>query len=318
LRAINPDVMKLLAAARAANAPALEALPPEETRRNYAETRRKLQPPLDPVEDVRNLTIPGPAGPVGLRIFRPASALPTLPCLVFMHGGGWVLGDLDSHEGICRRLAVQAECCVISVDYRLAPEHPYPAAVEDSAAALGWVAANAATLAIDPDRIAVGGDSAGGNLAAVLALMGRDGTLPRSTFQMLLYPVTDLHMTGTSYETVADGMPVTAATMRFFADHYLPDAAGRDDWRASPLRAASLAGTPPAFVLTCGHDPLCSEGQLYAERLEREGVRVTALHLSDQAHGILNMGAAVGSVAGVLAYAAATMRDVWREEHRTA
>jgi len=313
VRAVNPDVQSLIDASRRAGAPRLEALAPEETRRAYAASRRALQPPFDDVYEVRQIEIPGPGGALALRIFYGAQPDVGLPCLLFLHGGGWVLGDLDSHEGLCRRIAARARCCVVAVDYRLAPEYPFPAAIEDSIAAIGWVAAHAAEIHVDPGRIAVGGDSAGGNLAAVLALMGRDGTVPRAMFQALLYPVVDLGMTGASYEMVKADMPVSAATMAWFIDHYVPNRADRDDWRASPLRVPSLSGVPPALVLTCGHDPLCSEGRLFAERLEREGVAVTALHLSDQAHGILNMGKAVGTVDGVLDFVAATLRDAWRE-----
>ena len=311
MKAINADVSRLVEASRRAGVPPLEALPYQETRRSYAASRAALQPPFAPVEAIRDVAIAGEGGALALRIFHGAP-VGDLPCLLFLHGGGWVLGDLDSHEGICRHLSAKAGCCVISVGYRLAPEHPFPAAVEDGATALRWVAANATDLGIDPARLAVGGDSAGGNLAAVLALMGRDGAVPPIGFQLLLYPAVDLRMTGDSYDTVPAGMPLTGSSMRWFIDHYVPQESDRDDWRASPLRAPSLAGAPPALVMTCGLDPLCDEGRLYAERLEREGVPVTAIHLSDQAHGILNMGKAIGAVGGLLDLAAAVLRDAWR------
>lgn len=311
--ALNADVEALLEAIRAGGKPPLEALSPAAAREGYTASRRLLQPPLDAVAAERDLTIPSPAGPIGARLFRGAGTAPgaRLPCLVYFHGGGWVLGDIGSHEGICRRLANAARCAVVTIDYRLAPEHRFPAALEDSAVALTWVAAEAVDLGIDPARVAVGGDSAGGNLAAVLALMGRDGRVPASSYQMLLYPAVDLTMTSDSYRRVRADLQITAATMRYFIDHYAPDPIDRTDWRASPLFAASLAGAPPALVLTCGHDPLCDEGRRYAERLEGEGVAVTALHLTDQAHGILNMGKAIRATASVLAFAAAAMRDVW-------
>ena len=173
-------------------------------------------------------------------------------------------------------------------------------------------AANAPSLGIDPARIAVGGDSAGGNLAAVLALMGRDGTAPEATFQLLFYPAVDMAMDTESYVRLTEGVPLTAASMRYFIDHYAPNTADRLDWRASPLRAASLAGTSPALVLTCGHDPLADEGRAYAARLEADGVRVTALHLADQVHGLLTMGRVLGGADPVLQFAAATLRDCWR------
>ena len=275
-----------------------------------------MQPGFDAVTAIEDIDIPGHGGTtLRLRLFHGAPRGGPVPCLLFLHGGGWVLGNLQSHEGICRRIAAVTGCCVMSVDYRLAPEHPFPAAVEDSAAALQWTAAHAESLGIDARRIAVGGDSAGGNLAAVLALMGRDGIVPRTTYQVLLYPATDLRMTGESYERVTDDMPLTARAMRYFIDHYVPREADRSDWRASPLLAASLEGTPPAIVLTCGHDPLCTDGQLYAARLEREGVPVTALHLSDQAHGILNIGKAIGAAGVVIDFVAAVLQEAWSKGH---
>ena len=312
--ALHPDAAKLLDRLRAAGRPPLETLSPAAAREAYAASRAVLQPPPENVANVQNLSIPGPAGPLPLRLYRGAGTADTdvLPALLFLHGGGWVIGDLDSHDGVCRRLANLAACRVIAVHYRLAPEHRFPAAVEDAAAALSWAAENAAALGIAPARIAVGGDSAGGNLAAVLALMGRDGTAPRLSFQLLLYPAVDFAMTTGSYARVTEGVPLTAATMRWFIDHYAPGAEQRLDWRASPLRAESLAGTPPALVLTVGHDPLADEGRAYAGRLEGEGVRVAALHLSDQIHGMLTMGRVIAAADPVLQYAAAALRDAWR------
>lgn len=314
MTAVHPDVRALLTLIRESGRPPFEALSPDEARRAYAASRAALQPAPDDVAEIRPLAAPGRAGDIPLRLYRGkgTSADEVLPCVLYMHGGGWIMGDLDSHDGVCRRLANEAGCRVVSVAYRLAPEHRFPAAVDDCADALRWLAGNAAGLKIDPARIALAGDSAGGNLAAVLALMGRDGTVPESVFQALLYPVLDLGMTAESYERIAEGMPITAASMRYFVDHYAPQPADRSDWRASPGRAASLAGAPPALVLTCGHDPLCDEGRQYAHRLEREGVAVTALHLSDQTHGILTMGKAIGATAGILAFVAAALGDAWR------
>ena len=314
MAAMHPDAVQLLELIRAAGRPPFQDMQPAEARTAYANGRTLLQPPPDEVAEVRDVTVPGPGGPLPLRLYRGVGTdgAGALPCLLYLHGGGWVVGDLGSHDGVCRRLANLGACRVAAVDYRLAPEHPFPAAVEDAAAALAWVGAHAGDLGVDPARIAVGGDSAGGNLAAVLALMGRDGAVPAPVFQMLLYPVTDLAMDTPSYARVTEGVPLTAATMRWFADHYVPGAAQRLDPRASPLRAASLAGTAPAFVLTVGHDPLADEGLAYARRLEAEGVRVAALHLSDQVHGLATMGRVVGMADSVLQVAAAALRDAWR------
>ncbi|MFL5289681.1 MAG: alpha/beta hydrolase [Rhodopila sp.] len=308
--ALHPDVHALM---QASTAPPLGTLAPVEMRVSYAASRRALQPDPDQVAAIEDLAIAGPGVRLRLRLYRGAVDDKPLPCLLFLHGGGWVLGDLDTHDGICRRIAACTGSCVLAVDYRLAPEHKFPAALEDGATALRWLANEAGRLGIDPDRLAIGGDSAGGNLAAVLALMGRDGGLPRSMYQVLFYPVTDLRMESESYRHAIADLPLTAAAMRYFADHYLPDVADRLDWRASPRLAPSLAGTPPALVLTCGHDPLADEGRAYAERLEKEGVAVTALHLSDQAHGILNLGRAIGAATGVIDFAAAVLKDAWRE-----
>ena len=313
--ALHPDAMRLFDLLRAAGRPPFEELTPEAARRVYTAGRDIMQPPPPEVAEARDLAAPGPAGDLPLRVYRGAGTSPdeTLPCLLFLHGGGWVIGDLYSHDGVCRRLANEAACCVVAVDYRLAPEHRFPAAVEDAVAALRWVAGHAAELRIDPAAIAVGGDSAGGNLAAVLALMGRDGTAPPTTFQLLVYPAVDLTMTWGSYARMTEGVPLTARTMRYFIEHYAPDPSARHDWRASPLRAASLAGTPPALVLTAAHDPLCDEGRAYARRLEREGVRVTALHLGDQTHGVLTMGAFIGPAGLYMQFIGNALREAFRE-----
>ncbi len=284
----DPDLELMLELARKAGARPFEALTPEQARAAYAASWDVLQPAAEDVASVRDTTVAGPGGNLPLRIYRgigtDASAL--LPCMLFLHGGGWVIGNLESHD----RLANRGRICVVAVDYRLAPEHRFPAALDDSAAALLWVHDNQQALGIAPGRIGIGGDSAGGNLAAVLALMARDGSAAPLMFQALLYPVLDLTADSGSYRSVTSGVPLTAATMRYFIDHYTPRAHDRLDWRASPLRAASLAGTAPALVMTVSHDPLCDEGLAYARRLEEEGVRVTALHLSDHMHGMLMHG----------------------------
>lgn len=311
-RSINPDVRAMVDAAASAGLPLLENLKPQVARANYAATRRADQPSLQPVSSVRDIEINGPASKIGLRVIRGIDGDENLPCLMYFHGGGWTLGSPESHEGICRTLARTSRCCVISVDYRLAPEHPFPAAVEDSVAAFRWVFSNADSLKIDPDAIAVGGDSAGGNLATILAMMGRDGDLPKSVYQLLFYPAVDLRMETATFESAAEGMLVSASTIRWFVDHYVPDSTKRSHWHASPILAESLAGLPPAFVLTCGLDPLGEEGRQYARRLEGEGGAVTMLHLSDQVHGFLNLGKAIGAAGGVLSYAAFMLSEQWR------
>ena len=290
--ALDPEVESLLEMSRKAGARPFQDLTPEQARAAYAAGRDVLQPDTEDVASVRDVTIPTKSGSLVLRIYRGKHTQPDekLPCMVFLHGGGWVIGDLQSHDRVCRALANRARICVVAVDYRLAPEHRFPAALDDSVSALNWVNDNAKALSIAPGRIGVGGDSAGGNLAAVLALMGRDGSAPATVFQALIYPVVDLTASSDSYRRVTSGVPLTAATMHYFINQYTPEASDRLDWRASPAKAVSLAGTPPALVVTVAHDPLCDEGRAYARRLEDDGVRVTAVHLSDHMHGMLMHG----------------------------
>jgi acetyl esterase len=289
---LDPDAQLVIDMIRAAGRPPFETLTPAEARQAYSNSRKVLQPPLQDVAETRDLSAFGPASDIPLRMYRGLGTDPAekLPALVYFHGGGWLLGDLDSHDGVCRCFANIARCRVVSVDYRMAPEHKFPAAVDDCAAATRWVMTNAGSLGIDASRVAVGGDSAGGNLAAVIALMARDGGLPPVVFQLLVYPSTDMRMVTASSQTVTEGVPLTSATMRWFINHYMRSADDENDWRASPLRAVDLSGTAQALVLTCTYDPLRDEGIAYAQRLEREGVPVMHMHFSDQTHGFMSMG----------------------------
>lgn len=292
IRVLDPDAQRLLQLAAEAGYPPFEALTPAQARKAYAASWSVMQSPGAEVASVRDLQIPGPGGALALRLYRGqgTDANTAFPCLLFLHGGGWVIGNLDSHDRLCRRLANGAGLCVVAVDYRLAPEHPFPAALDDAAAALAWIAAQAVALNIDAQRIAVGGDSAGGNLAAALALMARNGSAPPVVHQTLLYPALDLTASSDSYRQVKSGVPLTAATMQYFIAHYTPREQDRLDWRASPLRAEALAGVAPALVLTVAHDPLCDEGRAYVRRLGEAGVRVSHLHCNDQMHGVLSQG----------------------------
>ena len=310
---LDAGAQRVLDLIRELGRPPFHTLTPEEARAANVRSRPVLQPEPPQVAEVEDLACPGLAGMVKLRRYRGIGTDPkeALPCLLFMHGGGWVIGDLDSHDQLCRALANYAGCCVVAVDYRLAPEHPFPAAVEDSAAAMQFVAANAGQLRIDGARIAVGGDSAGGNLAAVLALLGRDGAIPAPGFQLLLYPATDMAGVRPAHQRFTEGYVLTNQTMRWFIDHYIQDASHALDWRASPLRAATLAGVAPAFVMTCGHDPLVDEGIAYARRLEEEGVSVSHLHVADQMHAYLTMGKFIPTSDLTLRQAAAALRHHW-------
>jgi len=288
--------------------PRFETLDAVPARAQYAAGRAILQPPSPDVASATEHRLPSG---VAVRLYRPAGsdASDILPCLIFAHGGGWVFGDLETHDHLARSLCNGAGCAVLAVEYRVAPEHVFPAAVDDYAEAIHFAAANAASLGIDASRLAVGGDSAGGNLAAVAALMSRDGVLPTLAFQMLLYPATDMTASHESYIRFTGGLPLVADGMRWFRNHYIPDPAQWADWRASPLRAPSLAGTAPAFVLTVGHDPLCDEGREYAARLEREGVPVTLHHAADIMHGALTMCAIVKPALVLIDVAARALRE---------
>lgn len=264
---------------------------PQEARIAYDATCPTLQGAKEAVTSVEDRQIAGPNGPIALRIYRGlGAALKDGPGLIYLHGGGWVIGNLESHDEICRWFANIARCTVICPDYRLAPEHKFPAGVNDCAATLTFVTESAASIGIDPARIAVAGDSAGGNLAAVLALMSRRGEAPPIAAQLLIYPNTDAAQTADSYRRYAEGFGLTAATMRWFRDHYIRTTADIADWRVSPLRAETLAGVAPAFVATAGHDILVDEGMAYAERLREEGVPMVLRHWPGQIHGFVSMG----------------------------
>ena len=241
---------------------------------------------------VENRTVPGSAGEIPVRIYTPVGTAP-FPVLVYFHGGGWVIGNLDTHDGICRSLANRVGCLVVSVDYRLAPEHRFPAAPEDCYAATRWLAEHAGSLGGDKGRIAVGGDSAGGNLAAVVALMARDRGGPKLAFQLLVYPATDTDFETRSYRENSEGYFLTRADMVWFWNHYAPRDEDRRNPYAAPLRAASLRGLPPALVITAEFDPLCDDGNAYAGRLREDGVPVRLSQQDGLIHGFFQMGAVI-------------------------
>lgn len=242
-----------------------------------------------PVHRVENMTIPGPVGDIPARLYAPRADGP-LPVLVWYHGGGWVIGDLETHDGICRDLANAIGCVVVSVDYRLAPEHPFPAAVDDAFAALEWVSARADELGGDPARLAVGGDSAGGQLAAVTAIAARDADISL-VFQLLVYPAVEHEFERPSMIENAEGYLLTREAMQWFYGHYLTNPADADDWRVTPARAKNLAGLPPALVITAEFDPLRDQGIAYADALAAAGNTVTATTYEGVFHGFFSMGA---------------------------
>jgi acetyl esterase len=235
--------------------------------------------------------VPVDGGDVPVRIYRPAGPTP-MPLLVYFHGGGWVIGSIETHDVTCRELADASGCMVASVDYRLAPEHRFPVAAEDCYAVTAWLAAHAAELGIDARRIAVGGDSAGGNLSAVVAQLARDRGGPALAFQLLIYPATDAACDTASHRENADGYLLTADSMTWFWGHYLGgDAAAKADPRCSPLRAKDFRGLPPALIVTAEYDPLRDEGETYGEKLRAAGVPVTITRYPGMIHGFFAMGA---------------------------
>jgi acetyl esterase len=284
---LDPQAQKVVDALAALNLKPIKDSTPAEARESMR-TRTAALGPFEEVAAVADHRVPVTGGEIMVRVYRPAGVSPH-PVLVFYHGGGWVIGDLYTHDGICRSIVNAAGCAVAAVDYRLAPEFKYPTPVEDSYAGLLWVVANATRLGLDPARVAVGGDSAGGNLAAVMALLARDRRGPRLLLQVLVYPVTNHDFGTVSYRENATGYVLGTEDMRWFWRHYLArEEQGREP-QASPLLAKSLANLPPALVITAGCDPLRDEGEAYAGRLRDAGVAVTLTQYPGMFHGFLRM-----------------------------
>ena len=288
---LDPDAVAVYKAFQEAGRPAYETLTPPEAREYYMQARLVANPEPPELLSAESLAIPAPHGRIPARIYTPKKlrkADGLAPGLVFFHGGGWVIGNLETHDVVCRKLAHEGEMIVMSVDYRLAPEHRFPAAVEDAVTATKWVAANAKGLGIDASRLVVGGDSAGGNLAAVVSLDARENG-PRLAGQLLVYPATDFSRKHPSHSEPETSILLTHTVVTWFMNNYLGDA-DINDWRASPARARTLADLPPAYVLTAGADPLRDEGDEYAARLKEAGVAVTYRHFPGQFHGFFTMG----------------------------
>ena len=281
----------------------------EEARRAL-EAAHALGGPPEPVQRVEDRVIPGPGGDLRLRLYRPAGSGP-FPILVFFHGGGWIRGSLDTHDGLCRSLANRAACLVLSVDYRLSPEVRFPAAVEDCFAATRWVADQAAALDGDPSRIAVGGDSAGGNLAAVVTLLARDRGGPALLYQALIYPVTNYAFDTPSYHENGTGYNLTRDAMIYYWNLYLGDPADGQNPLASPLKAPDLSGLPPALIITAEYDPLRDEGLAYADRLRAAGVPVQSTCYPGVFHGFLGQAALIDKGKQAIEEVAAALRSAF-------
>lgn len=309
---MHPQVQELVEKIAASDFKAIQDMTPDEARAQYmtmVELRAEEPKAMDKVE---NRSVPGPGGDIPVRIYRPAGVGDAAPCTVFFHGGGHVFGDLDTHDTLCRNLADATPCVLIAVDYRLAPEHKFPAAAEDAYAALVWVADNAAELNIDPARIVICGDSAGGNLVAVSALQAREQGGPAICHQIAVYPVADYGCDTSSYEKYATGYGMLEAdAMRWFREHYLRDEADRENWLAAPLKAESFAGLPPATVILAECDVLHDEGAAYADALEAAGVPVERRVFEGMIHGFFSLSPTLDGALEAQAFAASVLRKVF-------
>jgi acetyl esterase len=307
---LDPQAAAFLQVLALVNAPPNCEQTPEQAR-EMVRSLVVLAPPPEPIARVEDSIIPGPAGQIPVRVYTPEGEGP-FPILVYNHGGGWVIGGLDTHEGTCRSIANSAGCVIVSVDYRLAPECKFPAAVEDSYAALEWVTANARSINGDPARIAVGGDSSGGNIAAVVAILARDRNGPRLCHQLLIYPVTDVSCLDTdSYRQFAEGYMLTKADMAWFRDHYVRSPEDARSPLVSPLLADDLSRLPPALVITGEFDVLRDEGEAYAKRLNEAGVPARCSRYNGMIHGFFSMEAIMDRAIDAINEAAAALREAF-------
>jgi acetyl esterase len=311
---LHPQARALLRLIEERGVPPTHTLPVAEARSLYRDRRSFTQPDAPEVAAVRDIQIPVGNGKIALRLYRPLGSAATtpLPVLVYYHGGGWTIGDLDTHDTLCRELCNRSGVAVVAVDYRMGPEHRFPAAVDDAVAAARWVHTNAQELTLDASRIAVGGDSAGGNLAAVVALALRDAGGPPLAFQLLIYPATDNRRQTQSHKTNGQGYLLTSDTITYFHDHYIDDPKHDQDWRASPLLHKNLSGLPPAFILTAGYDPLRDEGLQYAQALTEAGTRSTLVCFERQIHGFITMGRVLEEANTAVVMCAAQVRNALR------
>jgi acetyl esterase len=310
---LHPEVRALLEMMDAQGAPPLETQDPVEARRDRVEGMKMLGGEPDALGRVEDLSIPGPGGDIPLRLYATGHG-GLRPALVYFHGGGFVFGNIETHDAVCRAIAKESDAVVMSVDYRLAPEHKFPAAVDDSLAATVWVAANAERLGIDARSIAVGGDSAGGNLATVVAMRCRDVGGPALAAQVLIYPVTDSSSFDTaSHRDFGDSYFLTSAAMDWFTGHYLASPDQKRHPEVSPLLATNLSGLPPALVITAEFDPLRDEGEAYAQRLQQAGVPVTVSRYPGMIHGFVSMRGVLSGGRQAIQEAAAFTRSSSRQ-----
>ena len=310
---VHPQIRAYLEQVAAAGLPSIQQLTPEAARAQFeAAMKARLESfPPPRVAAVEDRAIPGPAGPIPIRVYHDSDTA-ARPVLAYFHGGGHVIGSLDTHDTIARNLCREAECIVVSVDYRMGPEHRFPAAVDDCFGTVQWLAEQGGCIGADSGRIAVGGDSAGGNLAAVTALLARDEGGPPLRHQLLVYPVADYRCRGASYERYARGYgSLEAESMRWFQRHYLEGPAAAGDWRASPLLAADHAGLPPALVITAECDVLHDEGAAYAERLAASGTACDLAAFPGMIHGFFGLLGIADAAEEAHARAARALRDAF-------
>lgn len=310
---VNSDLQPLLEQIAAAEAPPGWEVGPGPARELYRGLHQLTDPTDVPIGKVENMSFDGPGGEVPVRIYTPVAG-GARRCLVFFHGGGFVIGDLDSHDALCRQIANESGCKVVAVDYRLAPEHKFPAAVEDAWAAVKWVEENAGDLGIDANHLAVAGDSAGGNLATVVSQMAaRAKGGPSICFQLLIYPGTRVNSDTQSMADFAEGYFLERRTLEWFKDCYVPEGHDHSDPRLSPMLADDLSGLPPALIITAGYDPLKDEGRAYADRLSASGVDVTYKDYPDMIHGFFNMTALSADAKEAVKDAAKAVKTTWPE-----
>jgi acetyl esterase len=314
MKMLDPQARVLLDLIEKNGIPQVWQQTPLEARQTYRERRFFSQEESPADVQSTALSAPGPHGPIPLRAFRPTTVLAdvALPVLIYFHGGGWVIGDLDTHDVLCRQLARESQSVVVSVDYRLAPEFEFPAAVDDCWAATCWIAEHGHRLGMDSSRLAVGGDSAGGNLAAVISLMARDqAPHPSIAYQLLIYPATEMDAATESMRVNGDGFLLSSKSMLWFMKQYLGDRSNTAEiktWRASPLLAASHASLPPALVLTAGFDPLRDEGRMYADKLSAAGTPTQYICFERQIHGFITMSRVVDEAKTAVSLCANALR----------
>jgi acetyl esterase len=291
---LDPQAQALMQLMVEKGVPPVNTLTPSEARVSYRSRRTFTQPDAPEVFKVEDTVFSANGVTVPVRVYHPHTAQTSkaLPGLVYLHGGGWTIGDLDTHDVLCRSLCLQAEVVVVSVDYRMGPEIKFPAAYEDTVAAFNWTVSQAASLGIDPQRVAIGGDSAGGNLsaAACIGLRDQKGLSVQPAFQLLIYPATIMWQDTPSYHANGQGYMLTKDSIAYYTENYLRNKDDAKDWRASPQWADSHANLPPAFVLTAGYDPLRDEGQMYADALSKAGVSTQYVCFERQIHGFITMG----------------------------